>query len=271
MKLTTSNNNYTIFINSLAFYLLSYFFIFCIMQFVTGLTSTAFDIPVTIYNNKISYNVKPDTWTSDSVKIIFSASNIALFLLSIINLVVYLKALEFDGLLRMFFLWGFIISFSTMIGSTIIGAFNFEGFGIVMSYLYLQDTVKMIILFIGIFILLAVGMMMVKPMLFSANMYYSFLSPEMRHTFRSSQFFWPFFVANLIILLFKFPVSLYETLILYTPLIMLLPLYWGIKRFPTFYFEETNKNIKISYIAVFTAVLILLLLRLVLGKGINLG
>jgi hypothetical protein len=179
--------------------------------------------------------------------------------------------MEFNGLLRLFFLWGFVHSISMLFGSFIIGAFNFDGFGIVLSYLYLADTAKMLLLFIGLLILIAIGMGMVKIFLFSANIYFQFLSPKMRPSFRRDQFIIPFLISTLLLQAIKYPLSLYETLMLFIPLFMLMPLYWGIGRYPVFYFEEIEKTVKISKRLVLTTVAALILYRVVLGIGINLG
>ena len=164
-----------IIINSTAYYLLSYLLVYLVFQFFTLLASQIFSIPNTLYYNRIAYNVKPEAWTFDSVQVIYSSGCVGLFLLSIFFLVFVIRTIEFDGLLRTLFFWGFTHSISMLIGSFIIGAFNFEGIGIVMSYLYLTDTTKMVILFSGLIVLFAVGMAMVKPMLFLANSYYNFL------------------------------------------------------------------------------------------------
>ena len=235
-----------IIINSTAFYLLSYLVVFLLFQFTTIIASSIFDIPTTLYYNKIGFNIMPEAWTFDSVKVIYSSGNIILFLISISFLVVIIKALEYNGLLRLFFLWGFIHSISMLFGSFIIGAFNFEGFGIVLSYLYLADTAKMLLLFSGLLILVGIGMAMVKAFLFSANIYFNFLSPKMRPAFRRDQFIIPFIISTLLLLVIKYPLSLYESMMLFIPLFMLLPLFWGIGRFPVFYFEEGDKTIKIS-------------------------
>jgi len=261
----------TIIVNSTAFNLLAYFTVFILFQLATIVASNAYDIPNTLYYNRIAFNVKPDAWTFDSVKVIYSAGNILLFLLSVSFLVVIVKALEYNGLLRLYFIWGFIHSISMLFGSFVIGAFNFEGFGIVMSYLYLADTAKMLILFIGLIILLAIGMGMVKIFLFSANSYFNFLSPKMRSAFRRDQFLIPFLISTTILLIVKYPISIYENLILFMPLFTLMPLYWGINRYPVFYFEETPKSITISYRLVFITLGTVILCRAVLGLGINIG
>ena len=260
-----------IILNSTAFYMLSHLVVFLIFQFTTIVASAIFDIPTTLFYNKIGYNVIPEDWTFDAVKVIYSSGNIMLFLISISFLVVIIKAMEFNGLLRLFFMWGFIHSISMLFGSFIIGAFNFEGFGIVLSYLYLADTAKMILLFSGLLLLIGIGMAMVKSFLFTANSYFNFLSPKMRPTFRRDQFILPFFISTFLLLAIKYPLSLYETLMLFVPLFMLLPLYWGIGRFPVFYFEEAEKSIQISTRLMIVTAVVYVLYRVVLGIGINIS
>jgi len=260
-----------IIINSTAFYLLSYLVVFMLFQFTTIIASLIFNIPTTLYYNKIGFNVMPEAWTFDSVKVIYTSGNIILFLVSISFLVVIIKALEYNGLLRMFFIWGFIHSISMLFGSFIIGAFNFEGFGIVLSYLYLADTAKMLLLFTGILLLIGIGMGMVKVFLFSANIYFNFLSPKMRPVFRRDQFILPYVFSTVFLFVIKYPLTLYETLMLFIPLFMLLPLYWGIGRFPVFYFEETEKTIQISKRLILITTGVYILYRVVLGIGINIG
>ena len=260
-----------IIVNSTAFYLLSYLVVFLLFQFTTIIASNIFDIPTTLFYNKIGFNVIPEAWTFDSVKVIYTSGNIVLFLISVSFLVVIIKALEFNGLLRLFFLWGFIHSISMLFGSFIIGAFNFEGFGIVLSYLYLADTAKMLLLFTGLLILIGIGMGMVKVFLFTANIYFNFLSPKMRPAFRRDQFILPYVISTLFLFAVKYPLTLYETLMLFIPLFMLMPLFWGIGRYPVFYFEETEKTIQISTRLVLITVGIYILYRVVLGIGINIG
>ena len=57
----------------------------------------------------------------------------------------------------------------------------------------------------------------------------------------------PFVISTLFLLAVKYPLSLYETLLLFMPLFVLLPLYWGIGRYPVFYFEEAEKSINNSF------------------------
>jgi len=255
--------------NSTAYCLLSYLIIFLIFQVVTAVTSGLFNIPVTLYYNHVGFNCKSDIWTTDSVKVVFGSGNAILIILAITFLVIYIKAIEFNGLLRMFFLWGFIHATSMVIGSAVVGAFIFEGFGFVLTYLYISETIKMVILFIGIFIMLIIGLAMLKPFLFSSNIYYNYLSPEMRPIFRFHQFVVPYIVSTLIIIVFKFPLSLYEMLLLLLPVFMLIPLFLSINRFPKFYFEKTRKTFYYDKRLIYITIVVFVIYRVVLGIGID--
>jgi hypothetical protein len=58
---------------------------------------------------------------------------------------------------------------------------------------------------------------------------------------------------------------------LIVPVFILLPLFWGIGRFPVFYFEETEKSINLHLKLVLVTSVIFILYRVFLGIGINLG
>lgn len=259
-------------INSTAYYVLSYIIVAFLFQLCQSLVGFyLFDIPSVFDRNSADYLIKPEAWSFDSVKVIFSSGVVVAFILGLLCLIVYLKAMELDGLLRLFFLWAFIHSMNMFLGSVMLGAFIFEGFGYVLSWMYLQDTAKMIILFISLFVILATGSLMTRPFLYSANSYYNMLSAEMRPSFRKYQFFLPYLAGTFIILIMRFPLSLYELLLQITPVLFILPLWWGISKFPPYFFEERPKDIKIHKHLVVVSLIILVIYRIFMGLGIRIG
>jgi hypothetical protein len=258
--------------NSTAYYVLSYLIIAFIFQLTQSLVSFyLFDIPSSFDRNSADYLIKPEAWSFDSVKVIFSSGVVLAFIIALLCLIVYLKALELDGLLRLFFLWGFIHSINLFLGSVMMGAFIFEGFGYVLSWMYLQDTAKMIILFLCLFLILAAGSLMTRPYLYSANTYYNQLTAEMRPSFRKYQFLYPYLIGTAIIFLLRFPLSLYELLLVITPGFLILPLFWGIGKFPPYFFEDRPKTIDIHWRLVVITLAIIILYRIFMGIGIRIG
>jgi hypothetical protein len=156
-----------------------------------------------------------------------------------------------------------------LIGSAIVGAFIFEGFGFVLSYMYISETIKMVILFFGIFILLIIGLAMRKPLLFSSNSYYNFLSAEMRPIFRFYQYVIPYVSSSILIILFRLPLSLYELLLFVMPVFLFVPLFISVGRFPKFYFEKARKKFYYERKLIISVAILFVLYRIILGFGID--
>jgi hypothetical protein len=93
----------------------------------------------------------------------------------------------------------------------------------------------------------------------------------MRPAFRRDQFILPYAVSTFLLLIIKFPASSYETILLIIPIFILLPLFWGIGRFPVFYFEETEKSIQLNYKLIAFTFSVYTLYRIILGIGMNIN
>ena len=267
MKLT---NNLSITINSTALYLLSYLFVFFIHQLFTILSALIFSIPVEIDYTKVSFLIYRYAWTFDSVKIIYSTGPVICMILSIFMLVVAVRFKEYDGLLKMFFLWGFIHSINLFLGSALAGALLGEGFGHVLIWMLMPDTGKMIITLLGLFSLAAVGFAITRLFLLSANSYFNKQEPSDRPVFLFHQVLLPFLLGTLIIAAFRFPLNYYESLRLITPLMVILPAFLNSAGFPVFFFDEDPRKIKISSSLIAAAIIILVIYRIGLHNPIRL-
>ncbi|HPG33871.1 MAG: hypothetical protein H6541_06550 [Lentimicrobiaceae bacterium] len=258
-------NNLFITANSTAIYLLSYLFVFLIHQFFTIIACKIFSFPVELNYTTIIYWVYEYEWTFDSVKIIFSAGPVICFILSIFMLVVAIKFREYDGLLKSFFLWGFIHCINLFLGSALAGALLGEGFGHVLIWLFMADTGKMIITLIGFFGLAAVGFGITRLILLTANSYYNKQEPSERPAFLFYSTLLPFILGTLIIAAIRYPMNYYESLRLVTPVLIILPSFLNSNNFPVIYFDENHKVIKASSSLIAAAFIILIIYRVALS------
>lgn len=258
-------------INSTAYFVLSYLIIYFLQQLSTALVALHFDINTAIHINYIDFLIRSDSWTFDSVKVIYSVSVVFALIISIPCLIVYIRTIEFDGLLRLFFLWGFIHSINNFIGGILVGALSGEGPGYVLSYVYMSDTAKLFIALIGIFSLLGIGAAMVKPMLFSGNSYYNVQQPGMRLRFITNQFYLPFILGNIILTIARFPVKGYDLMLIASSVLLLLPIFFMASSFPEFYFDENPKEIRISWRIVLVTTIALIVMRIGLQYGLRIS
>jgi hypothetical protein len=261
----------SIVVNSTAYFILSYLVIYFLQQLITALTALHFDIDSVIHFNYLDFLVRGDDWTFDSVKIVFSVAIIFSLISALICLIIYLRTLEFDGLLRLFFLWGFLHSINNVIGGILIGAFIGEGPGYVLSYIYMTDTSKLFLALFAIFFLLGIGSAMVKSMLFTANSYYNNQRPEERFTFNRRQFFQPFIIGNILLAAAKFPMTNFEILLIAPFFLLLFPLLFLSRSFPEFYFDENPKKALIDWKLLFVSIGFFLIVVIGLRKGLRIS
>jgi len=265
------NTSLTILLHSTAYYFISYIFILTIFQYVSVSTALFFEIPSIIRYNKIDFLVNTQSWNFDSVKMIFSTGCIAALIFGLVFLVIYIRAMKFEGLLKMFFFWGFIHGLNMFVGSAVLGAFIREGMGYVYEWMYFKETEKMLLLFIGLTIMMGTGSLMVRPMYLSANSYFNTCKPEIRGTFRKYQFLFPYLVSTPLLILLRTPLSIYETLLLVTPGFALIPLFAGFYRNTLFYFDENERIIKLRIRLLVIALIFLAVFRVIYAAGIRIG
>lgn len=268
---STTPKRATVILHSTAYYLSSYIFALLVYQFLTALTAQFFDIVSIIRFNKVEFIVNARSWTFDSVKMIFISGCVSALIFGLCCLVIYIKAMSMEGMLKLFFLWGFFHGLNIFVGSFVIGAFIYEGMGFVYAWMYLQETEKMFLLFSGLMLMLGTGTIMVKPMLLAANSYYNSSRPEDRFLFKLDQYLYPYLIGTAILLALRFPVSLYEGLLLGTPIFMLLPLFIGFYHFTIFYFDEKERQIRLKFSILVFAILLLAAYRVAFWFGLRLG
>jgi hypothetical protein len=260
-----------IILHSTAFYVLSYMVILMIFQAVTVTSAQFFDIPSIVHYNRMDFLVTTQAWTFDSIKMIFSSGCITALLIGLICLVIFVKAMSLEGLLKLLFFWGFVHGLNMFVGSVVLGAFLYEGMGYVYAWMYLTDTTKMLLLFVGLIILIGAGVLMIRPMLLTANTYYNSSKAEERMAFKRNQFFYPYLISTVILIIIRFPLSLYELLLIVTPGFILLPLFSQMHKFTIFFFGENEKSIKLNIKIVLIAICLLVFFRIVFGFGIRIG
>ncbi len=256
--------------NSTALYLLSYLFVFIVYQAFTILAAVIFNYSLEFNYTEITFLVYKYSWTFDSVKIIYSAGPIICLILSIFMIVVAIRFREFDGLFKVFFLWGFVHSINIILGSAVAGALLGDGFGHVLTWMYITDTGKLIVTLLGVFVLAAAGFGVAKLFLLSANSYFNKMEATERSSFLVYQTLLPYILGTAVIIAIRLPMGYYEFLRIITPVIVILPLFIGSGGFPITYFDENPKTIKISGSLIAAAIIILVIYRVGLNFPVRL-
>ncbi|HAH59151.1 MAG TPA: hypothetical protein DCL86_13475 [Bacteroidales bacterium] len=262
-------NQLAIVANSTAFFLLAYLFAFLLFQSFTVIAALLFDFTVEVNYTRIFFLVKRSEWSFDSVKTIFSSGPIISFIVSIAMIAIAVRFKEYNGLLKLFFLWAFIHCINLLLGPAFAGALLGEGFGHVLIWLFLPDTGKLLVTLISLFLLAIVGFSISGLFMLGANTYYNQLKPENVRRFLLNQAILPYIIGTAIIVLIRLPLEYYDVALLLTPIIILLTVLLNSTGRPTLFFDEVPKNIKINGSLVATAIIVLLIYRIGLSLPIR--
>lgn len=266
----TGKQQITISINSTVIFLIAYLLVFSITSIVTALSATAFDITTEIRYNEILFFIRSYDWTSDAVKAIFSTGPILALISGILLWILYIKVVEETGLIKLLVVWMLIECIQFFFGDMMMGALFSKGFGYVIMYLYFMDTGKMIITLFALASMFTLGLLMTRQLLFTANTYLNILPCDQARRFALFQYLIPFITGNIIIALIKLPgISVYEIFLNASTIALLIPVYIRAGMMQDLFFDEEEKEIKLSWKIGAIVLILLLLFRIAFGIGIR--
>lgn len=258
-------------IHSVAFFFIAYIIIWVFQGLTTMLIANGLDIPTVWYHDRMDFIIPQAQWNADMVKLTFSGGPLISLIFSLLCLVAYYKVMEFNGILKMIFLWGYIHGWTGFFGSIFIGTLTGTGFGYVVVWLYLTDTALLLVSLISLFMLFIGGMFIARPALISANYYLNLLPEESRGQFLLMQFAIPGIIGLFLLTMLHVPATLENQLIPATMFLILLPVYMRRRHFPDIYFDDEHIRTKIEWIYPVIAVILVMAFRLIFATGVRSG
>jgi len=268
----TPGNFMIISANSLAYFLLAFFFVYLVGQFATAIAAMQFDYTGIIYYYKLIYTIDTHDWLSDAVKLLFSTGPFTAILLALLSLIAILNMFANTSSLKLFFLWTYVHGVTWFFGAIFAGTLLDTGVGYVILYMYFMDTGKLVLSLLALATMLAALGFTTKWFIFSANSYFNQLNEHSRTFFISSQVFTPLIVGTLMIIGIKLPkIIFYEVFVILTTLLTFIPIGLLYNSYPEFFFDEKPIKIKLNYLVVITAIVVLVAFRVIFEIGIPFG
>jgi hypothetical protein len=268
----TIQNKFSISLNSLGFFLLSYLFVYFLHQIVTCVTATFFHIPSLFRYNNLLFYADSSSWTFTSVKTIFLSGPIVALFVGIFFLIIAHRFHTYDGLLRLFFLWGAIHAFNLFYGAMIVGTFTGNGIGYALNWMFLMDTGKLLVVILALTCSLVTGVMLTRMILFTANSYFPALPIHQKRGYLRAQLLYPFLSGSLLLYFVKSPVNTNDLLLPATLMLFIIPMFLRQTHFPTLNFDnETSHTININPILMVCTLAGVILYRTTLAHGIYFG
>jgi hypothetical protein len=208
--LLTRKNFWIITINSTTAFVLAYLIIFYVNQLSFILTGGMYDYPVSIDYATYFYHIEPYVWTHDSVILIFTAGYIMTLFVGIFSLLGFFYLLADAMPIKALFFWLFMHSSTYFFGGLMVGNLLTEGIGHVFNWMYLTDTVKMIISLIGFFGLLITALASSRLSALLANSYFEKYSEKIGPFYITGQVLLPYIFGSLLLYFYYFPKNMFH-------------------------------------------------------------
>jgi hypothetical protein len=274
------NNYIKITLNSFSLFLLSYFVFYVISMLVIVWVARSFDYRTIMFYYKIYYNIDTGDWTADSVKILYSIAPLTGLFFGTVFLIIFSTFRNERGILKLFFLWGFIHGMIMFFGSLLMGTLLNKDFGWVISYLYFRDTGKMVFSIFSIFALVALGGFTAKSFLISGNTYLNYVDKSNKRFLLWSQVILPVILGTIVLVLIKIPNNFYfgsedeayfDVFKHTTIILFLIPLIIAFGSFNETYFDEDPRKIRYYWKSFLLAIIIWGSFRIGLSTGVHFG
>ncbi len=213
-------------LNSASAFIIAYLTIQIISQALTLLIAQNFEFQGTIRYWGVLYFITSNDWTPDAVLTLYSVQPLTSLILSLIGLIIYLNVQQYEGILKMIFLWVYVYGLVAFFGALAVGTIINKGFGFVVIYIYLMDTAKLLISLCSLGALLFIGVLSRSLCINSANVYFEEINfRNVKYVIRY-HIVYPALLGSLVIILFKLPkITPYELFTLSTIIIFLLPVW----------------------------------------------
>lgn len=206
----TRRNFWVIAANSTASFVLAYLFVFYLNQFSYILTAGMYGFPVTIDYASYFFHIEPWQWTHDSVILIFSAGYVVTMFAGLLSLLAFFQLVADSMPIKVFFFWVAVHSFTYVFTGLMLGNLLTQGIGHVFSWMYLTDTIKMVISLLGFFGLLITALISPRMAALSANSYFERFYEKNAPFIITAQVLVPFLLGSVLVFAYFFPKNMFH-------------------------------------------------------------
>lgn len=270
-NLLSRHNFWIIALNSTAAYILSYLFLFYLNQFSYLLTAGMYDYAISIDYATYFFHIEPYEWTHDAVMLIFSSGYILTFLAGLLSLLAFYQIVADAFPIKIFFFWTSFHAMTFVFGGLMLGSLLTEGIGHVFTWMYMTDTLKLIISLVGFFGLLMMSFYSARLVALSSNAYFEKYNERMAPFFITAQVLVPYLIGSVLIFVYFLPTPQFHERYSWIIIGVMLLLFFTRARYnDDLMFEESddNRSIRLMKGFIIFTVLFYVLSRIVMAKGI---
>ncbi|MCF8303873.1 MAG: hypothetical protein K9I94_11405 [Bacteroidales bacterium] len=261
-------------INSLIYFMLAYYVVILLTNGFSIFLAKTIGLDSVLYHYGFFMDSSSHRWSNEDIILVYLLGNGLTLVLGLIFGRLNMKMVSSNGLSKLFFLWGFMLSFIWFFGNIIVGAFVNFGIGAAMRAMSLPLLAMIIMAILAIAMLIVTGKFTARfTMLTLASFFPRILGYERIKGFYALILI-PMIAGNLLVFLLKIPhqtaFHYQETLILISGFIILAGAVYEYREMPNFSFKNNPQPVRLQYIAAALTILTISAVRIGLANGVSL-
>lgn len=273
-ELSTGKKLVVITINSTAYFMLAYIAFIVLINFISVLMAKLFyGSGGTLYHYGFNLNNENFSWTLESVVLIFFIGVFVALIFAVYFQILYKGIRRVTSDWKLFLLWFYLIAYTVFFGDIVFGTFLNYMPGAFFNYMFLPIPIRIIIAIAALVTLYAIGVFSARNVMISLNIYLRKASISAVKPYLAAQILFPFLLGNIIIFLLKIPYQAkfryIDSFVLLTMGIIVAAIFIKVSTMDSIKFNRHYDSFKFKRWPVITAIVAILIFRLVLGQGIS--
>jgi uncharacterized membrane protein len=212
-------------------------------------------------------------WSTELTFLIFFFGTGFSFVLGLIFERLYKRVRKHSRHSKLFYLWGYMLSFTYFFGNIIVGTFFYFGTGVLFEEFSLPMLFRIIAGAIGLGALAFLGVYSTRGFIISLNSYQRFIERTEMNWFLKAQVLYPTLLGSVLILFLKLPeynhVNMLDTLVWAMIFIPVIALFVNLSGQQSIRFKRKTVSIRIFPVPVIIFVIVVLIYRIGLMNGLE--
>lgn len=260
-------------LNSLSYFMLAYITVIILTNSFSILLANIEGVNGKLYYYGFDILSKQKRWSGDLIFLVFFFGTGFSFLLGLVFERAYKRKRRHSTPFKMFYLWGYLLSFTYFFGNIITGTFFYFGTGVLFVEFSLPGMFR-ILAGVGAFTALVyLGVYTTRGLLISLNSYQYFVERKDMNRLMRAQLLYPAIIGNILIVLLKIPMHHYvhmlDTLIWSTLMIPVAAVFISLPSQQSIRFKRKVDDIRIFPRPIIAFIILALIYRFGLMNGIE--
>ena len=264
---------WTITLNSLSYFVLAHYTVIFSVNLVSILLAKLEGARGILYYYGFKIVNSGKYWSDELIFLVFFVGIGFSFFLGLFFERLYRRRRKHVSHLKLYFLWGYLMSFTYFFGNIIVGTFFYFGFGVIFQTLSIPIIFRIIIGLISIVCLIYLGFYATRGIIISLNNYRSSIAVKDYSWFLKAQLLYPFIFGTWIVFLLKVPhqyeFNLFDSLILLSMVFPIAGSFINIRKQSSIQFKNKTAKIRVFIVPLIVALIVLTIYRLGLISGLH--